>query len=251
MRRLSAVLLLAASALVAQHSYTASDIEDGARLYQSNCSGCHGPEGNLVPGVDLARGKFLTVSSDDDLTRVILKGIPGTPMPAANFPEFMAFSVVAFVRTMSTTGKGTLPLGDAARGKAAFEGKGQCLNCHRVGTRGSRLGPDLTDIGGLRRSVQLEHALLEPEKTPPPEYRSVHVVTKNGAEYTGRLLNLDTFTVQMLDSQERLRSFPKSDLREFALITNSGMPSYKDKLTDQELADVVSYLVSLKGANLR
>jgi len=79
----------------------------------------------------------------------------------------------------------------------------------------------------------------------------VRVVTKDGKEYKGRLLNLDTFTVEMLDSAERLRSFLKTDLREYSLITNSGMPSYKDKLNTQELADVVSYMASLKGTGTK
>ncbi|HUA19805.1 MAG TPA: c-type cytochrome [Bryobacteraceae bacterium] len=249
MRNSALVLLLAAAPLVAQHSYTANDIEDGAKTYQSNCSRCHGPEGNLVPGVDFVRGKFLSVKSDDDLTRIIRNGIPGTPMPAATFPNFMTFPLIAYLRTMGETGKSTLPPGDAAHGRQLFDGKGQCLSCHRVGMHGSRLGPNLSDIGGLRRQVQLERALLEPGKAPSPEYRKVRVVTQSGAEYTGRLLNLDTFTVQMLDSSEHLRTFEKSELRELSLITNAGMPSYKDKLTTQEAADVVAYLVSLKGAH--
>jgi putative heme-binding domain-containing protein len=241
------LLLLLAGALHAQHSYTAEDVEDGARVYQANCFICHGPEGDQVPGVNFSRGQFLSVKSDEDLQRVILNGIPGTPMPAATFPQFMGFPVMAYVRSMSAPGQSTLPPGDAARGKLVFEGKGDCLSCHRVGVRGSRLGPDLTDIGGLRRGVQLEKALLDAAKAPSPEYRSVRVVTKDGKEYKGRLLNLDTFTVQMLDSGERLRSFSKTELREVSVITNSGMPSYKDKLNTQELADVVSYMASLKG----
>jgi putative heme-binding domain-containing protein len=249
MRKLSLCIFFAgfaAGALRAQHSYTAADVEDGARLYQQNCFGCHGPEGDLVPGVNFARGQFLSVKSDEDLQRVILKGIPGTPMPAANFPEFMGFPVMAYVRSMSAPGQSTLPPGDAARGKLVFEGKGDCLSCHRVGARGSRLGPDLSSIGGLRRGVQLERALLDAAKAST-DYRSVRVVTKDGKEYKGRLLNLDTFTVQLLDSGERLRSFSKADLREYSLITNSGMPSYRDKLNTQELADMVSYMASLKG----
>jgi len=35
------------------------------------------------------------------------------------------------------------------------------------------------------------------------------------------------------------------------VITNSGMPSYKDKLNTQELADVVSYMASLKGTETK
>jgi cytochrome c1 len=35
-------------------------------------------------------------------------------------------------------------------------------------------------------------------------------------------------------------------LREFGIL-KSPMPSYRDKLTPQELSDLVAYLVSLKG----
>jgi mono/diheme cytochrome c family protein len=52
----------------------------------------------------------------------------------------------------------------------------------------------------------------------------------------------------LIDAQDRLRSFPIADLRQHSVVTTSSMPSYKDKLSSQELADVVAYLVSLKGA---
>jgi mono/diheme cytochrome c family protein len=64
---------------------------------------------------------------------------------------------------------------------------------------------------------------------------------------TGRLLNIDTFTVQLIDSKGQLRSFLKSELQNSSFFENSPMPSFKDKLSQQELADVVAYLVSLKG----
>ena len=70
---------------------------------------------------------------------------------------------------------------------------------------------------------------------------------KDGMEITGPLLNIDTLTLQMMDSQERLRFFQKADLREYSLVKKSPMPSYKGRLNTQELADVVTYLVSLKG----
>jgi hypothetical protein len=73
------------------------------------------------------------------------------------------------------------------------------------------------------------------------------VITKSGDTITGRLLNIDSFTVQLLDSKERLLSFPKTSLQESAFIDKSPMPSYRDKLTSQELADLIAYLVSLKG----
>ena len=61
----------------------------------------------------------------------------------------------------------------------------------------------------------------------------------------GKLLNLDTFDVQILDSTEKLANISRKDVREMTM--TSPMPSYRDKLTTQELADVVSYLMTLKG----
>lgn len=137
------------------------------------------------------------------------------------------------------------PPGDAANGKAIFEGKGQCTNCHRIKGNGSRFGPDLSEIGA-RRPDQLQASILDPDAEILPANRIYRVVDKSGAVTIGRLLNLDTFTVQMIDQKERLLSFEKANLREYGFVDKSPMPSYKDKLTDQEVADLVNYLYSLK-----
>jgi cytochrome c1 len=96
--------------------------------------------------------------------------------------------------------------------------------------------------------VDLEQSLTDPAAVILPQNRAVRVVTKDGTTVTGRLMNQDTFTLQLIDSQDRLRSFPIADLRQHSVVTTTSMPSYKDKLSSQELADVVAYLVSLKGA---
>ena len=64
---------------------------------------------------------------------------------------------------------------------------------------------------------------------------------------SGRRLNEDTYSVQLIDNQEHLLSLLKSDVREYTILKTSTMPSYKDRLTAQELADLVAYLVTLKG----
>ena len=60
-------------------------------------------------------------------------------------------------------------------------------------------------------------------------------------------MNEDTFSVQLIDTTEKLRSFKIADLREHAFVAKSPMPSYKDKLTPEELSDLIGYLTSLKG----
>jgi putative heme-binding domain-containing protein len=245
--RLSA-LLFSAGALLAQHTFSKNDIEDGRMLYEANCARCHGSEGNLVTGVDFSRGKFLRAASDEELVRVIRTGIPAAGMPPGNFSDFRAETIVAYVRYLaSTDAKQRIP-GDAARGKAIFEGKGGCLSCHRVNGAGSRTGPDLSDIGSQRRFPdQLEKAIVDPAAEILPQNRPVRLVTKDGKTINGRILNHDTFTVQVLDSKEELLSVQRANLKEFTYMDKSPMPSYKDKLSEQEVADVVSYLLSLKG----
>src|SRR5712692_6367852 len=135
-------LVLAAGALLAQPRYAPGDVQDGQRLFLVHCSAFHGPEGDAVPGVDLGHGKFRRASSDDDLIKIIQKGIEGTAMPPNNFTNIQAGTIVAYLRDMAaSTGRAALPAGDAAQGKIVFEGKVGCLACHRVKGNGARLGP--------------------------------------------------------------------------------------------------------------
>lgn len=135
--------------------------------------------------------------------------------------------------------------GDPANGKLIFEGKGTCLNCHRIKGNGSHFGPDLSEVGA-RTPEQLETSILDPDAEIAPANRIYRVVTKNGTTTVGRLLNEDTFSVQMIDKTERLLSFQKADLREYAFETKSPMPSFKDKLSAREVADVVAWLSTFK-----
>ena len=81
-----------------------------------------------------------------------------------------------------------------------------------------------------------------------PVNRSVRAVTRDGKVITGRRLNEDTYTVQLIDPTERLVSLSKSDLREYTVVKTSPMPSYKNELSSGELDDVVAYLRTLKGS---
>jgi len=240
-------LILIAGALYAQHSYTPADVEDGGRLFRGNCVGCHGADGDLVPGVDLGHGRFRRASTDDDLVKIIRGGIAGTSMPPGSYTEFQAGTIVAYLRSLASTGRGSGIAGDTARGQALFLGKGACTTCHRVGAVGSRVGPDLSDIGALRKAGSLESSILDPDAEVLAQNRYYRVVTREGITVTGRLLNRDTFSVQLLDAKEQIRSFMVSNLREHGFLDKSPMPSYKDRLTPQEVADVVSYLGTLKG----
>ena len=121
------------------------------------------------------------------------------------------------------------------------------MSCHRVNGKGPRVAPDLSDIGAMRTAAALEHSLLDPNGAMLPANRSVRAVTRDGKVITSRRLNEDTYLVQLIDDQEHLVSLAKADLREYTVIKTSSMPSYKDKLSSRDLADMVAYLLSLKG----
>ena len=227
--------------------YSRADVEAGQRLYGPQCQVCHGANGDGVPGIDLKLGRFRRASSDDDLARVITSGVPGTGMPPFLLRPAELVAIVAFIRAGFDPASASVRVGDAARGRSLFHAKAECAQCHRVNGQGPRVAPDLSDIGALRTLAALQRALLTPNESLLPIHRPVTVVTKDGRTLHGRRLNEDTYTVQIIDEQENLVSLAKADLRDLIVGRQSKMPSYADRLTAEELADVIAYLVSLKG----
>jgi len=178
--------------------------------------------------------------------RVITNGIQGTGMLAFKLDTAEMTGVVAYLRNMNSFDRGSVTPGDAARGRIAFEGKGGCLRCHRVGAQGALVAPDLSDIGAIRSPASLQRSLTDPTSQMMPINRPVRAVTRDGTVINGRRLNEDTYTVQLLDDQERLVALTKADLREYTILTTSPMPAQKN-MPPGELADLLAYLLSLKG----
>jgi putative heme-binding domain-containing protein len=250
----SAVVLccMAAEPLSAQEhagQYSRAEIELGSRVYGTSCVLCHGPNGDAVGNVDLRSGKFRKATSDEELGRLIANGVPGTAMPPHKLQNDEMTGIVAYVRSMRDLNGGAVTIGDAGRGKAIFAAKGACMTCHRVNGEGSRVAPDLSEIGSVRSAVELQSSLLDPTAAMRPINRSVRAITRDGKTIIGRRLNEDTWSVQLIDAQERLVSLAKADLKEYTVIKTSSMPSYRGKLSAQELADVLAYLLTLKGVN--
>ena len=245
------VWCMAAGQVAAQEhagQYSQAEIEMGSRIYGANCALCHGPNGDAVHNADLRSGKFRRATSDEDLGELITMGVPGTAMPPHRFDRAELTGIVAYLRAMRSVNPTAAPVGDAGRGKEIFEGKGACATCHRVNGHGPRVAPDLSEIGAFRSVDALQKKLLDPTATMRPINRSIRAVTKDGKVISGRRLNEDTYSVQLIDTEERLVSLTKADLKEYTVIKSSPMPAYRGKLSEQELADVVVYLLTLRGA---
>lgn len=249
------VVLLMSGRLAAQNpvqdhpgQYDRADIEAGSRLYTGQCAPCHGPNGDMAAGVDLRRGQFKTAVTDEDLARLLATGRPAAGMPAfATLQSREITTVIAFIRAGFGGVAGAVKVGDPARGQALFSGTGGCATCHRVNGRGPRAATDLSDIGAIRSPVSLQRSLVDPAGSLLPANRTVRAVTRDGRAIRGRRLNEDTYTVQLIDEQERLVSLTKADLRSFEVSPVSAMPSAEKTLTPDEVSDVIGYLLSLKG----
>src|SRR5436189_6080735 len=99
----AAIVLRGTGTIAAQEhvgQFSQVDVETGFSLYNVNCVTCHGPNGDQIPGVSLASGRFGHASSDADLTNLIQTGIPGTAMPAGRYTTAELAGLVAYLRAM-------------------------------------------------------------------------------------------------------------------------------------------------------
>lgn len=224
---------------------TAGDRAAGSKIFRSHCAPCHGVKGTGGLGPNLTTGSFFHGGSDADLYRNIGDGIPGTAMTGVFFDGAQVWQIVAFMRSLSQTAAPVSLRGSASRGEQLFRRQG-CIGCHLVRGEGGIKGPDLSVIGSQRSAEHFRESVLDPSAKVSPAFWVAKIITKDGASHSGFVMNQDTYMVQILDFSRGLQSLPRSDFKDFGIDRSSAMPSYKGKLSETELDDLVSYLSSLK-----
>jgi putative heme-binding domain-containing protein len=234
----------------------------GESQFRSNCAFCHGLGARGGGrGPDLTRIRKRHGNADAELFHTINEGVPGTAMPANGntgqgvgmTPEEI-WQVITYIRRIEKKSSAQAT-GDASHGQQLFYGSAGCATCHMVEGKGGRLGPDLTGAGGARAtaflvesvrnpSKRLAQGVYESTKEFPQEYETVTVTGLDGKKITGVTLNEDNFTLQMMDTQEKIHLFEKSELSFIQKSRESLMPAYDaKKLSDHELNDIVAFLV--------
>jgi len=230
----------------------AQAIDAGKNIYRGRCAVCHGIDGKGYRGSDLTSGDWVHGGSDSQIFRTINGGITGTEMPAnREMSEEEIWMLIAYLRTLSMPGGAVPERGDATRGEQLFQArnKGNCAQCHMIDGKGGRLGPNLSRIGAGRSVAALEREIRRPAEVIPVGYETITVITNDGRKIRGVRKNEDTFSVQLMTVTEDLRSFVKRDVKDvISEEQQSLMPAYgPDRLSDDELADVVRYLRTLRG----
>jgi cytochrome c oxidase cbb3-type subunit III len=166
------------------------------------------------------------------------------------------WQIIAYLRRVQVRAP-SKQLGNTANGKQLFYGDANCSTCHMVEGKGGRVGPDLTSVGISRTveslvesvrnpSQQLAWGLTEPTKEFAQRYETVAVVTPEGKEIKGVTLNEDNFSLQVMDTTERIYVFDKDKLRSITKSRKSLMPSYAvGTLSNQDLNDIIAYLIDV------
>lgn len=138
--------------------------------------------------------------------------------------------------------------GDAARGEKLFFSQAlNCASCHKVGEKGTAIGPELSAIGKQRTREDLLESILEPSKRIEPNFAAYTAVTVDGKTYTGVISRREEKLLVLLDSQNKKIAIETQDLEVLRPSRASLMPEGQMAgLTAQEAADLLEFLVSRK-----
>jgi putative heme-binding domain-containing protein len=225
----------------------AEAIKAGMGAYRVRCADCHGMDARGIRGPDItqvwARGR-----TDDALFRTVRHGVPNTEMPAFPAPRTSdndIWRILAYLKTMATPVPGTAR-GSGVAGARVFETN--CLACHRVNGRGGRLGPDLSRIGIARTRTHMARQIRGEVPDFRTGYEPVLLTTPSGQQIQGVKKNEDLFSVQIMDTRERIQGYLREDLKGVTNVKISAMPTFsRETLSDAELDDLLAYLTALQG----
>jgi putative heme-binding domain-containing protein len=231
---------------------TAADLAEGEKIFKVHCARCHGIAGQGGEGSNLVRSKLKYATDDQALIDLLDEGIPGTGMPAIwTLDEQQTTQVAGYVRTLGELEAEEMP-GNPGRGKDIYQKSGGCPACHIIAGHGIGIGPELTHVGDQRGLDYLRQSLTDPAATQSQtmgyqNYLTVRVKSLQ-AEVEGLRVNEDAFTIQVRDMSGTIHSFRKDELTEFEKIfAHSLMPEYSAALSDEDMDDLISYMMSLRS----
>jgi putative heme-binding domain-containing protein len=130
------------------------------------------------------------------------------------------------------------------RGRAAFAAA-QCLACHKFGTEGGSVGPDITGAASRFNRRDLLETIIEPSKVVSDQYQNTIFTKTNGDEVIGRLVEENDSRVVVVTnplSGERTE-IKKREIARRALSKISPMPEgLVNILTKDEILDLLAYI---------
>jgi putative heme-binding domain-containing protein len=132
--------------------------------------------------------------------------------------------------------------GVAARGAAIFE-KAQCIKCHRHGSRGDTVGPDLTNVHKRFQRKEVLESILFPSQVISDQYGSQTVVTTDGKTFAGLVAPTGDGSIVVLQASGEKVTVPDAEIEQQVRNLTSSMPEgLLNNLTLDEIADLFAFL---------
>ncbi len=123
-----------------------------------------------------------------------------------------------------------------------------CSSCHSMRGEGGAVGPDLTQVGTRFSAKDILEHTLDPNKEISDQYAATVFTMKDGSSIVGRLINEEDgkyFVSQNPFMPQALREVSKADVVSTKRSTVSLMlPGLLGRLNDDEIKDIVAYLVA-------
>ena len=199
-------------------------------------------------------GLWTAGGTDQQIFQSIRRGLPNTLKPHSFGPEKDVAEILAYLRTLDAGSPDIQRAGNVENGDRAFGAN--CRACHQVNGRGGNLGPDLSKVGSARLRPLLAHKIRHASAYIMSVYaggyvldgyQPVTLVTRTGERVRGVKKNEDAFSIQIMDTQERLQGYLKASLREIVNDEISVMPDFgPGRISDRELDDLLAYLATLR-----
>lgn len=216
--------------------------------YRVRCADCHGLDGRGVRGPDITQ-VWSSGRTDDGLFTTIRTGVPGSEMPAFPSPRVLdrdVWQMLAYLKTLSAPAPAAPPRGNAENGAKLF--RTMCVACHTANGTGGRLGPDLSRIGSARSREVMLARIRRGAEDFRTGFAPVTVTTPEGTAIHGVKKNEDLFSVQIMDTRERIQGYEKDHVKAVENGRVSAMPVFgPDRLSDSDLDDLLRYLLTLRG----
>jgi putative heme-binding domain-containing protein len=232
---------------------SAADVQ-GPMLFDSNCGSCHGSDGRGGEhGPDIATAPEVQRFADTDLMAIATNGVSGTGMPAFGWlGHEKLIAIVQYLRTLQGRQINIKLPGNPKGGETLFFGRARCSECHMVNGKGGFIGSDLSLYGADETAGHVRNVIVDPERNLPPRKKATTVVTHTGQKFTGMLKVDDNFSVSIQTMDGDFHRFQKSQLTHIDIGSHSLMPVYYGSmLNDEQINDLVSYLLHVGSENLK
>jgi cytochrome c oxidase cbb3-type subunit 3 len=236
-----------------RHVVDPTAAERGKKTYAAECLSCHGSQARgSDKGPNLIRSVLvLHDRNGDELGPFLKKGHRGTS--GAGFTQAQIEDLAHFVhqrvyetlRSSPTFDVQNVLTGDREAGLKYFNGDGKCTTCH------SATG-DLAGIGSRYDAPTLQQRFVFPRSgrgrgAPAGKPVTVTVTPPSGAPVTGVLVTMDDFTVALRDANGEYHSWKRAP--GLSVVKSDPYAAHielLEKITDQNIHDVVAYLERLK-----